>query len=131
MSDRYALFDDEDERAAIRGESNGSPEHRDPAEKMLNGAGGHAKSETRAVRPAEKTRPLIELITGAALFEALPPTNWLCEGLELAPGAPSLWAGYGYTGKTFAAHSLAVAVASGRDVWGSVPCCVPGDRREQ
>jgi len=56
---------------------------------------------------------LSEPIRGAALFEDLGPIDWVCEGLELAPGAPSIWAGYGFTGKTLVAQALAVAVASG------------------
>ena len=66
--------------------------------------------------------PKIEFVSGVALFESLPPTNWLCEGLEMAPGAPSIWAGFGHSGKTMAAQSLALSVASGRDVWNSFAC---------
>lgn len=61
-----------------------------------------------------------EFIRGRDLFQKLPATPWLCEGLEMAPGAPSIWAGFGFSGKTMAAQSLALAVASGRDAWGSL-----------
>lgn len=52
------------------------------------------------------------------LFAALPPVPWLCEGLRIAPGRPSLFAGYGYSGKSLVAQSLALSVAAGRDVLG-------------
>lgn len=54
----------------------------------------------------------------AELFEPLPPIPWLCESLDLAPGAPALFAGYGYSGKTVACQALAMAVATGRPAWG-------------
>lgn len=58
------------------------------------------------------------LLDLAALCEPLPPIPWVCEGLGLAPGAPSLIAGYGYSRKTMALQSLAVSVAAGKPVWG-------------
>lgn len=58
------------------------------------------------------------LLGTRALAEPLPPIPWLCEGLGLAPGAVSLVAGYGYSRKTMALQSLALSVATGRDVWG-------------
>lgn len=42
-----------------------------------------------------------------------PPIAWVCRGLALAPGAPVLLTGYGGTGKTTFAQSLALSVASG------------------
>lgn len=74
------------------------------------------------VASAPRTAARLELVTGAELFTALPPVAWLCEGLEMAPGAPSIWAGYGFSGKTYAAQALAISVASGRDAWGSFAC---------
>ena len=52
------------------------------------------------------------------IFAPLEPVTWLCKDLGLAPGAPSLWAGYGYTGKTVSAQSLALSVATGTKIWG-------------
>jgi hypothetical protein len=48
----------------------------------------------------------------------LPPTRWVCEGLHLCPGRPAMLAGYGFSGKTMAAQSLALSIASRRAVWG-------------
>lgn len=49
----------------------------------------------------------------------LPPIPWVCHGLRIAPGAPTIVAGYGFSGKTVALQSLALAVATGRDAWGT------------
>jgi hypothetical protein len=46
--------------------------------------------------------------------------NWLIKDLELAPGEPSMLVGQPEAGKTWAAQSIAVAVASGVDLWGSM-----------
>lgn len=58
------------------------------------------------------------LLGVAQLSEALPPIPWVCESLGLAPGAVSLFAGYGYSGKTMALQSLGLSVAAGKSVWG-------------
>lgn len=54
-------------------------------------------------------------------FEPLPPVPWICEGVELAPGAPTMLGGYGFSGKTVCAQDLALAVASGGKAWGLFP----------
>lgn len=52
------------------------------------------------------------------LWGPLGPINWVCEGMHVAPGPPSMWAGYGFSGKTMAAQLLALCVASGLDYHG-------------
>lgn len=52
------------------------------------------------------------------LATQLPPTPWLCKALGIAPGAPILVAGYGFSGKTLALQDLAVSVAAGIPTWG-------------
>lgn len=59
-----------------------------------------------------------EWVTAAGLDEELPPIPWVVEGLELAAGPPTMFAGYGYSGKTLAAQSLALSVAAGLPVFG-------------
>jgi hypothetical protein len=54
----------------------------------------------------------------ADIFAPLAPVNWLCAPLDIAPGAPILLAGYGYTGKTVCAQDVALAVATGTRAWG-------------
>lgn len=56
----------------------------------------------------------------SGIFAELGPIAWVCDALELAPGAPSMLAGYGYSGKTVLAQDLALAVASrGEKAWGA------------
>ncbi len=59
----------------------------------------------------------------STIFAPMPPVPWLVHGLRLAPGRPTMIAGYSYSGKTLVAQSIALAIASGRLVWGiySVP----------
>lgn len=59
-----------------------------------------------------------ECLSVHEIFAPLPPINWLCEPLEMAPGAPTLIAGYGFSGKTLCAQDLGLAVAGGLVAWG-------------
>src|SRR5690606_34423035 len=43
------------------------------------------------------------------IFAPLPPINWLCQDLGLAPGAPAVFGGYGFGGKTMSAQSMALS----------------------
>jgi hypothetical protein len=82
-------------------------------------AGESPKPVPAGAKPPSAWARAVTLTSTAELFAPLPPTNWLCEALEMAPGPPAVWAGYGYGGKSYAAQALALAVATGRDVWGS------------
>jgi RecA-family ATPase len=62
------------------------------------------------------------LLSGAAILDRLDPIKWVCPDLCLGPGRPTLVAGYGYSLKTFALQAMAVAVATGRPVWGEFRC---------
>jgi hypothetical protein len=44
--------------------------------------------------------------------------KWIVLGMQLGAGRPSMLLGYGGSGKTIAAQSLALSVATGRPVWG-------------
>ncbi len=55
---------------------------------------------------------------GEQVLADLPPTPWVVEGLQIAPGRPTLLAAYGATGKTMALQSMMVSLALGRKVWG-------------
>lgn len=59
-------------------------------------------------------------LDAAAIFEPLPPVPWIVRSLDICPGAPILVAGYGYSGKTVAAQSLATSIAAGLPIWGSL-----------
>lgn len=62
----------------------------------------------------------IERLDAQAIFEPLPPVPWIVQSLDLCPGAPALFAGYGYSGKTVAIQSLATSIASGLPIWGTL-----------
>jgi hypothetical protein len=60
----------------------------------------------------------IPLLSTAQIFEPVPPTSWVIPDLQIAPGRPSMLAGYGASAKTLAAQQLALACASGKPVFG-------------
>lgn len=62
------------------------------------------------------------LLSGDAILDRLDPIKWVCPDLCLGPGRPTLVAGYGYSLKTFALQAMAVAVATGRPIWGEFRC---------
>jgi Bifunctional DNA primase/polymerase, N-terminal/AAA domain len=80
----------------------------------------------RAQAPAASSTPALIAAPVSAWTELgiseicapLPPVPWVVEDLGLAPGAPLITAGFGFTGKTVALQSLAVSVAAGKLVWG-------------
>jgi hypothetical protein len=55
------------------------------------------------------------------IFAPLPPVNYLCQALDIAPGAPALVAGYGFSGKTVSIQDFALAVATETLAWGRFP----------
>ncbi|HET8542093.1 MAG TPA: AAA family ATPase [Anaeromyxobacter sp.] len=59
------------------------------------------------------------LLEASEIFAPLSPVNWVCQALDVAPGAPLLFAGYGFSGKTLAAQDFALAVATGTPAWGA------------
>ena len=67
----------------------------------------------------EKLQSVFNLMDAASIFEKLPPPFYLVPQLRMGPGRPSMIAGYGAAGKTIATQSLALSVATGRDVWTS------------
>lgn len=75
----------------------------------------YMSTNIRAAAPLVPMVPSLVLRGSTHIFAKLPPIDWLCEGLEMAPGAPSLWAGYGFTGKTMAAQRFALSIATGHD----------------
>jgi hypothetical protein len=65
----------------------------------------------------------ITLLEGPAIAAPLPELEYLVRGIGLVAGggAPHLLAGYGFSGKTVAAQSLALSLAAGLPVWGVHP----------
>lgn len=75
------------------------------------------------LKAAELARPEgLNIIGAADLFAPLEDVDWLCQSLRIAPGAPTLFAGYGYSGKSVALQSLALSVASECALWGKFAC---------
>ena len=82
--------------------------------------------ETSTVRPLSdrqiatlaERREAWTILDAANVFEPLAPINHLCPALDIAPGPPTLIAGYGYSGKTLAVQDFALAVATGDFAWG-------------
>lgn len=63
--------------------------------------------------------PTLHVISAAEIAQPLPPVDWLCERLGLAVGGrPNLFAAAAGGGKTTSAQALALAVASGTNLFG-------------
>jgi hypothetical protein len=59
------------------------------------------------------------LVNASGIFAPLEPCKYVIRAIDLCPGAPGLWAGYGYSKKTIAAQSAALDIAAGTgNVWG-------------
>lgn len=67
-----------------------------------------------------KTKALT-FVSGADLAEPLPPVEWLCEGLRLAPGGVAMFAGFGFSGKTLLAQYIALCVVFNLPIFGIYP----------
>lgn len=72
-----------------------------------------------ALRPKREEK--IELLGGSEIFAPLGPIPYLLEVLDICPGAPTLFAGLGFSAKTLLAHALGLAVACGAPTWGAYP----------
>jgi hypothetical protein len=68
--------------------------------------------------------PPIVLHDGPAIAKPLPDLEYLVReiGLVAGGGAPHLFAGYGFSGKTLSLQSLALSLAAGRVAWGAYAC---------
>ena len=69
--------------------------------------------------PDAATKPL-PLLFGPELAAELPPLSYLVAAIGMVDGsgAPHLFAGYGFSGKTVALQSMMLSLAAGRAVWG-------------
>jgi hypothetical protein len=63
------------------------------------------------LRPSNGAK--IDLLVVSEIFAELPPIPYLLREFDICPGAPTLFAGLGFSAKTLLAHSLALAVACG------------------
>jgi hypothetical protein len=73
-------------------------------------------------QPVAKAEPKPEPGFGTVgpdvIFAPLPPVRYLVGALDICPGAPTMFAGYGFSGKTLAAQSMALSVTAGLPMWG-------------
>ncbi len=82
-------------------------------EKRLGERGaGEDENSRDDVTTIPQLAPVMATIGVAEIFEPLPALPWLVRELQLAPGAPAVVAGYGFSGKTLLAQELAICVAS-------------------
>ncbi|MGC4091381.1 MAG: AAA family ATPase [Polyangiaceae bacterium] len=58
-------------------------------------------------------------IDATGIFAPLEPVKYLLAGLDMCAGAPVLFAGYGFSGKTVTAQALALAVTAGQRALGA------------
>jgi hypothetical protein len=78
--------------------------------------------------PPSRMMPVVTYIDAVArlstcdIFEPIPPRQWICEPIELAPGAPTMLGGLGFSGKTILAQDLALAIATGTQAWEAFDC---------
>lgn len=78
-------------------------------------------SDARQIRATRAMAgPSLELIGVDEIFAELPPIPYLLRELDICPGAPTLFAGLGFSAKTLLAHALGLAVACGAPAWGSL-----------
>jgi len=61
---------------------------------------------------------VVALLDAKQLAKPLPELDYLIPDLGIASGAPVLFAGYGYSGKTVSLQSMALSIASDLPVWG-------------
>lgn len=86
-------------------------------------AGDLASAQT-AVREAQRAldeadrKPVAEWRSVFEVFAPLPPVPWRVRGLQICPGRPSAFVGYGASAKTLSAQALALACAAGMPAWG-------------
>ncbi len=80
---------------------------------LLLEAGANANAGAAPAARLGSVDPPFHWISAREMAEyELPPVNWLCQALALAPGAPALCTGYSGTGKTTTLQDLALSVAT-------------------
>lgn len=105
-------------QAAQYGGKNGSAGAGAGAPRASNTNGGEKPEDAEPVRPAGG---IIRLGVNE-IFAPLPPSRWAVHELQIGPGRPGMFAGYGASAKTLAAQQFALAKASGAPIWGRFAC---------
>jgi hypothetical protein len=73
--------------------------------------------------PEAPTTPRVSrFLDWSGITSPIGQVPWLIEGLEICPGRPPVFVSDSGVGKTLTLQALALAVASGQDVFGRFPC---------
>jgi len=78
--------------------------------------------ETKRMQEEIQHRAKWPAIGVPEIFAELEPIPYLVEALDICPGAPTLLAAYGFSGKTLVTQAMALAIASGSKVWDKFEC---------
>lgn len=71
-------------------------------------------------QPPNADDGFVPRLDAAGIFAPLEPIAYVIQAIDLCPGAPGMWAGFGFSGKTVAAQAAALAIAAGLGkVWGA------------
>ena len=68
----------------------------------------------------------LRILSSADLRVELPPVEWLCRDLQLAPGRPPVVAATASAGKSWGIQCAAMAVCKGSPIFGRFPVQTPG-----
>lgn len=93
---------------------------RDAIEALQRGDAAEAERLAGELRRRSAVVEPIPTMGAGEIFAPLDPLQWVVEGLEIAHGAPTMIAGYGYSGKTVAVQALELALAAGLPIWGEI-----------
>jgi hypothetical protein len=77
-----------------------------------------------AAESKPKPKPLVDWKCAQDIFAQLSPAKWVSHQLQIGPGRPALFAGYGASGKTLASQSMALSIATGSPIWGKFPSAI-------
>lgn len=81
-----------------------------------------ATAEQRAaVKLVESSDAFGRIVRLDNIRSPIPPVPWLVEALNIAPGPPTLFAGYGGLGKSMLVQMVVVCAATGRPLFSSMP----------
>ncbi len=85
-----------------------------------------ARQTSEAFARGPKGKSALDIVTGAELSEALPPTHFAIKHFGITAGRPALLAGYGGSAKSWLAMDLALRIAAGLETAWAVPIQASG-----
>ena len=97
-----------------------------PSEDRFGDDDPDLKPHPRAAAGQDEEAQGAEWIDGSAAFDPQDPVPFVVRDLYICPGRHTQIQGFGYSGKTIAAMSLALSVATGKPAWGHFHVRSPG-----